>query len=371
MPGTSPGTWTFLLAFLIGLLAPLTAQAEEPVLHVYNWSDYIAPDTVVGFETETGIRVTYDVYDSNEVLEAKLLAGHSGYDIVVPSASPYLGRQIKAGALRPLDKSKLPGLDNLDPRIMALVAQLDPGNNYGVPYLWSVTGIGYNPAMVERALSGVKSPPNSFALLFDPAYSAKLARCGVSILDTPQEVFPAAFSYLGLPPNSESIADLNTATALLRRIQPDVRKFHSSQYINDLATGDACIALGYSGDVVQARNRAAEAENGIEILFRVPQEGAQMAVDMLAIPKDAPHPDNAHAFIAYLLRPKVIAAISNAVSYPNPNLAATAFVAHDIRTDPGIYPPDDVRRHFYMNLAPPRDYERARTRAWMRVKSGC
>ncbi|HEX3537009.1 MAG TPA: polyamine ABC transporter substrate-binding protein, partial [Stellaceae bacterium] len=305
---------------LAPLAAPLsTAWAEEPVLHVYNWSDYIAPDTISGFEKETGIRVTYDVYDGNEVLEAKLLAGHSGYDIVVPSASPYLGRQIAAGAYRPLDKAKLPGLDKLDPRILALVAQLDPGNRYGVPYLWSVTGIGYNPALVARALGG--DPPDSFALLFDAAYAQKLAHCGISILDTPQEVFPAALSYLGLPPDSRSPADLDAAATLLQRIQPDVRKFHSSQYINDLATGDLCVALGYSGDVIQARNRAAEAENGVEIAFRVPREGAQMAVDMLAIPKDAPHPDNAHAFIAYILRPQVIAAITNAVSYPNPNLA--------------------------------------------------
>ena len=358
-----------LFVCLLVVLVPLAAHAEEPVLHVYNWSDYIAPDTIAGFTKETGIRVTYDVYDSNEVLEAKLLAGHSGYDIVVPSASPYLGRQIKAGALRPLDKSKLPGLDNLDPRIMALVAELDPGNRYGVPYLWSVTGIGYNAALVSRALGA--APPDSFALLFDPAYAGKLARCGISILDTPQEVFPAAFAYLGLPPDSRSLADLDTAAATLQAVQPDVRKFHASQYINDLATGDICIALGYSGDVIQARNRAREAENGVEITFRVPREGAQMAVDMLAIPKDAPHPDNAHAFIAYLLRPQVIAAVTNAVSYPNPNLAATDFVSPDIRSDPGIYPPDDLRRHFYMNLPAPRDYERARTRAWMRVKSGC
>ncbi len=362
-----------LIALALAVLPP-GARGEEPLLHIYNWSDYIAPDTVANFEKETGIAVTYDVYDSNEVLEAKLLAGHSGYDVVVPSASPYLAREIAAGALLPLDKAKLPNLKNLDPRLLALAATADPGNAYGVPYLWSVTGIGYNVAMLERALGGPAGqavPRDSLALLFDPTLAKKLAGCGIELLDTPQEVIPAALAYLGIDPRSHDLADLDRAVALLDRIRPYVRKFHSSQYINDLASGDICIALGYSGDVIQARDRAREAGSPVEIAFRVPREGAQMAIDMLAIPADAPHPDNAHRFIDYILRPDVIAAITNAVSYPNPNLAAIPFVKPQIRDDPGIYPPDAVRRLFYLPEAAPRAYERLRMRAWNRMKSGC
>ena len=358
------------LALVLAALPLLAADAEEPLLHVYNWSDYIAPDTIANFTKETGIEVTYDVYDGNEVLEAKLLAGHSGYDIVVPSASPFMARQIAAGAYRPLDKAKLPNLKNLDPQILALAATADPGNAHGVPYLWSVTGIGTNTALLDRAL-GDTAPRDSLALLFDPAYAQKLASCGIALLDTPQEVVPAALAYLGRDSKSHEAADLAQAIALVDRVGPYIRKFHSSQYINDLATGDICIALGYSGDVIQARNRAREAESPVEIALRVPREGAQMSIDMLGIPADAPHPDNAHAFIDYILRPDVIAAISNAVSYPNPNLAATPLVAPEIRGDPGIYPPERVRPLLYIDLPASRAYERARTRAWSRMKSGC
>ena len=346
------------------------AHAEAPELHVYNWSDYIAPDTIANFEKETGIAVTYDVYDGNEVLEAKLLAGNSGYDVVVPSASPFMAREITAGALLSLDKAKLPNLKNLDPHMLALAAEADPGNRHGVPYLWSVTGIGYNEELVAQAL-GTDQRADTLALLFNPELAKKLAGCGISLLDTPQEVFPAALAYLGLDPHSRDLGDLDKAASLLEKIQPYVRKIHSSQYINDLANGDVCVALGYSGDVIQARNRADEAENGVKIAFRVPREGAQFSIDMLGIPQDAPHPDNAHRFIDYILRPRVVAAISNAVSYPNPNLAATPFVDPAIRDDPGIYAPASVERLFYIDLPAPRDYERARTRSWTRVKSGC
>jgi putrescine transport system substrate-binding protein len=358
------------LALVFAALPLVMAGAEEPLLHVYNWSDYIAPGTIANFTKETGIEVTYDVYDGNEVLEAKLLAGHSGYDIVVPSASPFMARQIAASAYRPLDKTRLPNLKNLDPQILAFAATADPGNAHGAPYLWSVTGIGYNTALLDRAL-GDAAPRDSLALLFDPAYAEKLASCGIALLDTPQEVVPAALAYLGRDPKSHNDADLAAAIALVDRVRPYVRKFHSSQYINDLATGDICIALGYSGDVIQARNRAREAESPVEIAFRVPREGAQMSIDMLGIPADAPHPDTAHAFIDYILRPDVIAAISNAVSYPNPNLTATPLVAPEIRDDPGIYPPEAVRRLLYIDLPAPRAYERGRTRAWSRMKSGC
>lgn len=357
------------VAFLAAL-RPFDAVAEEKRLHIYNWSDYIAPDTIANFAKETGIAVTYDVYDGNEVLEAKLLAGHSGYDIVVPSASPFMARQIAAGAYLPLDKSKLPNLRNLDPRMLALAATADPGNAYGVPYLWSVTGLGYNTAMLDRAL-GDRVPRDSLALVFDPAIAAKLGRGGIEILDTPQEVMPAALTYLGIDRKSRDLADLERAAALLERVRPYIRRFHSSQYINDLAAGDICLAFGYSGDVIQARNRAREAGSPVEIAFRVPREGAQMAIDMLGIPRDAPHPDNAHHFIDYILRPDVIARITDAVSYPNPNLAATALIAPEIRDDPGIYPPPLVMQRLYLDEPAPRAYERARTRVWNRVKSGC
>ena len=358
------------LALVLAALPLLAAGAEEKRLHIYNWSDYIAADTIPNFTKETGIEVTYDVYDGNEVLEAKLLAGHSGYDIVVPSASPYMARQIAAGAYRTLDKARLPNLKNLDPQIVARAATADPGNAHGVPYLWSVTGIGYNTAQLDRALAEA-APRDSLALLFDPAYAQKLAPCGIALLDTPQEVVPAALAYLGRDPKSHTEADLADAIALIDQLRPYVRKFHSSQYINDLATGDLCIALGYSGDVIQARNRAREAESPVEIAFRVPREGAQMSIDMLGIPADAPHPENAHAFINYILRPDIMAAITNAVSYPNPNLAATQLVAPEIRDDPGIYPPEPLKQLLYIDLPAPRTYERARTRAWTRMKSGC
>jgi putrescine transport system substrate-binding protein len=351
------------------LLGAGVAKAEEAQLNVYNWSDYIAPDTIPKFVAETGIRVTYDVYDSNEVLEAKLLSGRSGYDVVVPSASPFMARQIAAGVYRVLDRGKMPNWKNLDPRILEMVAASDPGNAHGVPYLWSFTGIGDNETQLRAAL-GDAVPGDGLALIFDPAFAAKLAPCGISLLDTPQEVFPAALAYLGLDPKSRDLGDLDKAVAVLDKIRPYIRKFHSSQYINDLANGDLCVALGYSGDVVQARDRAREAGNGVHIGFRIPKERMQMAVDMLGVPADAPHPENALRFIDYLLRPAVIADITDAVAYPNPNLPATVLVKPEIRDDAAVYPPEDVRDRFYVDLPASADYERARTRAWTRLKSG-
>ena len=357
------------LLLLATMLIARGATAEEPVLHIYNWSDYIAPDTIPNFEHETGIKVTYDVYDSNEVLEAKLFAGRSGYDLVVPSASPYMARQIAANVYIPLDKSKLAGWKNLDPKILDLVAAADPGNAHGTPYLWSVTGVGYNKARVKAAL-GDSAPVDSWALVFDPVNAKTLAGCGISLLDTPQEIVPAMLAYLGLEPESRDLGDLDKAIAAVGKIRPHIRKFHSSEYINGLANGDLCLAVGYSGDIVIARNRAREAHNGVEIAFRVPKEGAQMSVDMLGIPADAPHPQNALRFIDYLLRPAVIADVSDAVSYPNPNIPGTTLVKPAIRDDPAVYPPADIRRRLFVDLPAPPDYERARTRAWTRLKSG-
>jgi putrescine transport system substrate-binding protein len=342
---------------------------EANVLNIYNWSDYIAEDTVSRFEAETGIKVNYDVYDSNEVLEAKLSAGHSGYDLVVPSASPFLARQIVAGIYRKIDKAKLANYGNLDPQILAAAANADPGNQYGVPYLWGTTGIGYNPAKVRAAL-GNNAPTDSLRLIFDPENARRLAGCGISLLDTPQEVFPAALADLGRPPLSRTPDDLDKAVAALTAIRPVVRKFHSSQYINDLANGDLCVAFGYSGDILQARSRASEAKNGVAVAYSIPKEGAMMWVDMMAVPQDAPHPENAFKFIDFILRPDIVAAISNTVAYANPNLPATPLVSEAIRDDPNVYPPPEVRARLFFDTPVTPQYERLRTRAWTKVKTG-
>src|SRR5258707_5083086 len=356
------------VAVMVAAVPSPGSAAEEKLVNIYNWSDYIAPDTVAKFEAETGIKFNYDVYDSNEVLEAKLLAGKSGYDLVVPSATPFLARQIKAKVYRKLDKAKLKNYDNLDKQILASQTIADPGNAYGVPYLWGTTGFGYNVAKIKTAL-GDNAPLDSMAMIFDPEIAKKLAPCGLSLLDSALDVFPAALVYLGRNPTSKDPADLEAAIGVVSRIRPYVKKFHSSQYINDLANGDLCISLGYSGDIVQARTRAVEAKNGIEIAYAIPKEGAQISTDMIAIPAGAAHPDNAHRFIDFILRPEIIAAITNAVGYPNPNALATDMLEDDIRNDPSIYPPDEVRAKLFVDKPASADYERARTRAWTKVKS--
>jgi putrescine transport system substrate-binding protein len=362
----------FAFCLVFACLAAITgarAADEEKVLNIYNWSDYIAKDTVARFEAETGIKVNYDVYDANETLETKLMAGHSGYDLVVPTAMPFVAREIKAGALQKIDKTKLSNYGNLDPQILRFVAAADPGNQYGVPYMWGTTGIGYNPAMVKKVL-GPDAPTDSLKLIFDPANAKKLASCGISLLDTPQEMFPAALAYLGRNPMSRSRADLERAANVILAIRPSVRKFNSSEYINDLANGDLCVAFGYSGDMIQAKNRAAEAKNGITIAYSIPKEGAMIWVDMMAIPKDAPHPQNALRFIDFILKPEIVAAISNTVAYANPNLRAIDLVNPDLRNDPGIYPPAAVRKRLFSDSLATPEYERLRTRTWTKVKTG-
>jgi putrescine transport system substrate-binding protein len=341
--------------------------AEEMILNVYNWSDYIAEDTISNFEQQTGIKVNYDVFDSNEVLETKLLAGKTGYDVVVPSAS-FLERQIKAGVFMTLDKSKLPNLANMDPEIMQRVALHDPGNEHAVPYLWGTTGIGYNPEKVKAAL-GVDTI-DSWSVIFDPENAKKLKDCGLVMLDAPVEVFDSALIYLGKDPNSESEEDLNAARDLIMGVRPYVRYFHSSQYINDLANGEICVALGWSGDILQAQARGAEAENPVEVAYAIPKEGAIVWFDMLAVPADAPHPDNAHKFINYLMEPAVIAAISDYVAYANGNAASFELVDEAVRTDPSVYPTPEVKAKLYPSLAESQEYSRLSNRAWTTVRTG-
>ena len=357
---------TALAAAMLLAAGPATAE-EEKVLNIYNWSDYIAEDTISNFEARTGIKVNYDVFDSNEVLEAKLLAGNTGYDIVVPSAS-FMERQIKAGVFQKLDKSALTNWGNLDPEIMGRVALHDPGNDYSLPLMWGTTGIGYNEAKVAAVLPD--APVDSYAMLFDPKIVSQLASCGVTLLDSPTEVFSAALVYLGKDPNSEDLDDLKAAEAVLAEIRPYIRYIHSSQQINDLANGEICVAMGWSGDIMIAADRADEAGNGIEIAYTIPKEGTIIWFDMLAIPSDAPHPQNAHLFINYILEPEVIAAITDYVYYANPNAASNEFIDEEITGDPGIYPTDEVKAKLFPDLAHSARFTRTQTRAWTRFKTG-
>jgi putrescine transport system substrate-binding protein len=342
--------------------------AEARVLNVYNWSDYVAPDTIGRFERETGIKVNYDVYDTNEVLETKLLTGHSGYDVVVPSAF-FLERQAKEGVFLALDKSKLANYHHLDADLLQRLKLNDPDNRYGIPYMWQATGIGYNVDKVRAAL-GPDAPVDSWALVFDPKNAAKLQACGITFVDSPPEVLDSAQIYLGIDPNSERLEDLAAAEDLVKRVRPFIRYFHSSQYINDLANGEVCVSIGYTGDVLQARDRAQEAGNGVRIAYSVPKEGAIFEADLLAIPADAPHPDNAHKFLDYIMRPDVVAEISTYKKYPSGNLSAIALLPPAIRDDPSIYPPPAVRARFKDHRAESLTYTRYENRAWTRIRTG-
>lgn len=352
----------------VAMAASVAASAEDKTLHIYNWSDYIAPDTVANFQKETGIKVVYDVFDSNEVLEGKLMAGSTGFDLVVPSAS-FLERQISAGVFKPLDKSKLPNYKNLDPELLKMVAQHDPGNKYAIPYLWATTGIGYNVDKVKAAL-GKDAPVNSWDLVLNPDNLAKLKGCGVSFLDAPAEIYATVLNYLHLDPNSTKPEDYTAATDLLLKLRPSIRYFHSSQYINDLANGDICVAVGWAGDVVQASNRAKEAKNGVNIAYSIPKEGALAFFDVFAMPADAKNTDEAYQFLNYLMKPEVMAGISNAVFYANGNAAATPLVKPEVRNNPGIYPSPEVRaKLFGLKVQDPK-IDRLITRSWTKVQSG-
>ncbi|MFZ9478550.1 MAG: polyamine ABC transporter substrate-binding protein [Steroidobacteraceae bacterium] len=350
-------------------VALVGCSSSKPVekLNVYNWSDYIDESVITDFEKETGIDVTYDVFDSNEVLETKLLAGSTGYDIVVPSAS-FLERQIKAGIFQKLDKAQLPNLKNLDPEITAQIARHDPGNEHSVNYLWGTSGVGYNVGKVKERMAD--APVDSFAMFYDPKVVAKFADCGVSILDAPSEVLGTVLIYLGKDPNSESPEDLAAAEKVLMSIRPFVKYVHSSKYIDDLANGEICLTLGWSGDVLQARDRAAEAKNGVEVAYKIPREGAVMFFDMLAIPKDAKNVKNAHTFINYLLRPDVAAKNTNYVNFANSNAASTTLINPEVLNDPGTYPTAETKPKLNVDLAESDAFTQLLTASWTRFKAG-
>ncbi len=355
------------LAAALGLLAVQPAAAQEEV-HVYNWSDYIAPELLEKFEKETGYKLIYDTFDSNEVLETKLLAGHTGYDVVVPSGS-FLARQIKAGVFQKLDKSKLPNLKYVWPEIARQVERYDPGNQYSVNYMWGTTGIGINVDKVKAVL-GEDAPLDSWALVFEPKYMEKLAECGVHFLDAPTELIPAALNYIGEDPDSKDPEVIKKAEPVLAAVRPYVRKFHSSEYINALANGEICVAIGWSGDVLQARDRAAEAENGVNIEYVIPREGALMWFDQMAIPADAPNPDGAHAFINFMLDPQNAAAATNYVWYANGNLESQKYIDPEILNDPAIYPDAETMKRLYVTTPYDQKIQRLVTRLFTRIKTG-
>ncbi|GGK33288.1 polyamine ABC transporter substrate-binding protein [Salinarimonas ramus] len=349
-------------------LATGGALAQERVVNVYNWSDYIDPQVLADFTAETGIEVVYDTYDNNEIVETKLLAGRSGYDIVVPSG-PFTQRLIQAGVFAPLDKAQIPNLENAWPQIADRLAVYDPGNAHAVNYMWGTTGIGINVEAVRERL-GPEADLETWDLVFDPEVASKLADCGIHVLDAPEDIFPTALNYLGLDPDSKDQGDLQQAADLLATMAPSVQKFHSSEYINALANGDICVAVGYSGDVLQAKARAQEAGNGVEIAYIVPDEGALLWFDSFSIPADAPNVEEAHAFIDYMMRPEVAAANVNYVAYASGNLAAKEFVDEAVLNDPGVYPSDATIENLFINTAYDPRSQRFVTRAWTRVKTG-
>jgi len=349
--------------------AATTVAAQSKVLHIYNWTGAIAPNTVERFEQQTGIRVVYDLLDSNEVLEAKLFAGKSGYDIVSPSNS-FFARQIKAGVYAKLDKSKLPNWDNQDPVMLKLFADAgDTGNQYGMPYLWGTIGLGFNPDSVKKAL-GENAPVDSWDLLFKTENIEKLSKCGVSVLDSATETLPIALHYLGHDPIHTNAKSLAEAEALLTKIRPYVTYFHSSRYIEDLANGNLCLAVAYSGDVWQSKVRAEEAGSGIKVAYNIPKEGAGAFADLMAIPADADNKDAAHAWINFLLQPEIMAEISNQTFFPNINLAAHPLEDAAIRDDPSVYPPKEVMAKIYAIPDYPADVLRLMNRSWSKIKTG-
>ncbi|WP_293766051.1 polyamine ABC transporter substrate-binding protein [uncultured Aquitalea sp.] len=356
-----------LTAALCTLLLAAPTFAEEAQVNVYNWSDYIAKDAVSNFEKESRIRVKYDIFDTDETLQAKLLSGKAGYDVVVPS-STFMAKQIEAGVYMKLDKSKLPNLSHLDPVLMKIVATMDPHNLYGVPYAWGTTGLGLNVTKLQKLL-GKDAPLESFDIVFKPEYLSKV-NCGVSMLDSPTDVFPLVLKYIGKDPNSKSQADYHAAYEVLKKLRPYITQFNSSGYINDLANGDICLAVGYSGDVNIARNRAREARKPYEVRYQMVKGNTPIWFDLMGIPKDANHPEAAHKWINYILRPDVSASITNEVFYPSANLAAKKTIRPEIVNDPNVYPSEAQLKGMYVELPVSSELTRLMNRLWSEYKSG-
>jgi putrescine transport system substrate-binding protein len=352
---------------LVACSAKQNGSDAENVVNIYSWMDYIAPDTIPNFEKETGIKVRYDTYDNNEVLETKLLTGHTNYDVVLPTEN-FFDRQLQAGVYRKLDKSALPNLVNADPDIMSRLSVHDPGNLHAVPYMWTTVGLGYNVDLVHARLGA--DIPDGWGLLLDPANAAKLKDCGISIIDSPLDVFDAVMIYAGRDPNRLDPKDVAAAAEILMKIRPFVRYIDPAQYIGDLASGGLCLSLGWSGDIEQARRRAKEASTGVNVAYMVPREGALITVDMMAIPADAPHPHNAEIWMNYLMRPDVMADITNYIRYPNGYSASRALVNASIRNDESVYPSDATRRRLTTSRAVPLEYSRMITREWTRFRTG-
>lgn len=363
----------FIASAFVTVLAAVTgAQADEKVVNVYNWSDYIDPSILEDFTKETGIKVKYDVFDSNELLETKLLAGKTGYDVVVPSGN-FLGRQIQTGVFTPLDKSKLPNSVHNWPVVYDILAKYDPGNKYAVNYMWGTTGIGYNIAKIKELLPD--APLDSWKLALDPQYVMKLKGCGVMMLDAPDEIVPAVMNYLGIDPDSKKTEDMKKAAEYFKQIRPAVRKFHSSEYINALANGDVCMVVGWSGDIKQAAARAEEKnktvtdpKKKVEIGYIIPKEGAYMFFDNFVIPKDAKNVEEAYTFINYMMRPEVIAKASNFVKYPNGNLDSQKFLDKDVLEDKSIYPSAETIKKLYVISPFDQKSQRVLTSVWRDMK---
>jgi putrescine transport system substrate-binding protein len=357
--------WASAAALAAALVCGCGRESRNE-LHIYNWADYMGKDTIAQFETATGLRVVYDTYDADETLEAKMMAGDSGYD-VVSTSTDYFSRQIKAGIYRPLDKSLLPNWKNLDPHILAFEARADPGNRYAMPYLRHVNGFAYNVDMVRARMPD--APVDSLDLIFKPEIIRRFADCGVTFLDSAEDVLQLALNYLHLDPNTTNPEDYRQAERLLLSVRPYIRAFDSTEYLNGLANGEFCISMSWSGDYATSRARAKAAGVDVHLAFTIPKEGANASFDALLIPADAPHPIAAHKFLNFILEPQVIAAITNDIHYANDNAAADAYVDPQILHDPAVYPPPAVQARLYQSTEVAPALERLRTRTWTRIKT--